>query len=304
MPGCIEKDCNRCPIYNYITEKKGLYCIDHKLDNMKNIVNKKCLEENCNRSPGFNLPNEKNKLYCAEHKKIGMVDKKHPKCIFENCKEYAGFNYKNEKTPKYCSKHRLLDMISAKHKCCEFGDCIKRASFNYSKIKTPKFCGDHKENNMSDVRHKKCTSCNLFRVVKINNYLCAYCNPIKSNRFRTKENEIKKLLENNNINFINNKSFNNECCLKYRPDFLIELPRFFLIVEVDEFAHKQYEQECEIIRMNNIASGLGLPVKFVRYNPDNKEISKKVREEVLIKTVKEIMNNEFYEDFDVKYLFY
>jgi len=56
--------------------------------------------------------------------------------------------------------------------------------------------------------------------------------------------------------------------------------------------------------MNNIASGLGLPVKFVRYNPDNKKISKKIREETLIKTVKEIMNNEFYEDFDVKYLFY
>lgn len=259
-----------------------------------------CLE--CYRSASFNLENNPPR-FCKTHKSDLMVDTKHKKCLDKNCIKNAGFNYKDEKTLLYCGKHKKSGMLDKKHKYCEYNECIKRASFNFAKM-SPKFCGDHKAEKMQDVRHQKCISCGLFRAEKRSKYLCSYCNTEKSHKFRTKENEIKELLEKNNIKFINNKSYINDCCLKYRPDFLIELPRYFLILEVDEFAHKHYEKECELIRMNNIASTLGLPVKFIRYNPDNKIFKKEIMHKTLIETINEVINNEFYEDFSVTYLYY
>jgi hypothetical protein len=141
-------------------------------------------------------------------------------------------------------------------------------------------------------------------VRKDNNYLCSYCNPNKTIKRRTKENNIRDLLLKNNINFIQNKSFTNDCCLKYRPDFLIDCGSYFLVVECDEDAHKQYDKDCEIIRMNNISIGLGLPVKWIRYNPDNKNYKKKYKEKILIETLQNLLNKEFINNMEVEYLFY
>ena len=58
-------------------------------------------------------------------------------------------------------------------------------------------------------------------------------------------------------------------CLKYRPDFFIETPKgHIIIVEVDEEHHKQYDINCEIVRMFNIQQAIMTPIVFVRYNPD------------------------------------
>ena len=93
-------------------------------------------------------------------------------------------------------------------------------------------------------------------------------------------------------------------CLKYRPDFLIDCNTYFLIIECDEFAHQQYDKECEITRMNNISMGLGLPVKWIRFNPDKDFISKNVKHKILIDTIKSYMNLDFLENLDIIYLFY
>jgi hypothetical protein len=47
--------------------------------------------------------------------------------------------------------------------------------------------------------------------------------------------------------------------------------------------------------MNNIASGLGLPTKFIRYNPDNKQFTKKHKEIVLVETIKNNIALDFME---------
>jgi hypothetical protein len=73
---------------------------------------------------------------------------------------------------------------------------------------------------------------------------------------------------------------------------------------VDENAHRSYDQECEIIRMNNISSAIGLPVKFVRYNPDNKNYTKKEKEKLLLETIKNNSKFEYIEDISPIYLFY
>jgi ATP-dependent Lon protease len=45
----------------------------------------KCIHENCVKIANYNLENEKKGLYCGEHKKENMIDVKSKKCLFEGC---------------------------------------------------------------------------------------------------------------------------------------------------------------------------------------------------------------------------
>lgn len=83
---------------------------------------------------------------------------------------------------------------------------------------------------------------------------------------------------------------------------MIECSSYYVILECDENGHKQYDPQCEIVRMNNISSALDLPVKYIRYNPDSKDLNKKEREARLIKTVQSNINKDFMENLDVIYI--
>jgi hypothetical protein len=96
----------------------------------------------------------------------------------------------------------------------------------------------------------------------------------------------------------------NDCCLKYRPDFQIDCGAYYIIIECDENAHSQYDSECETVRMNNITMGLGLPVKWIRYNPDKKGVKTKEKEQVLLQTLQKYYEKGFLPDMSVEYLFY
>ncbi len=302
---CLYNNCKTRPCFNYETEKKGLYCNLHKLDNMINVKDKKCLYEHCNKQPCFNYENKKVGLYCNLHKLNNMVNVKDKKCIYNNCQIRPTYNFSNEKQGIYCKKHSLKNMIDVISNRCFYDNCNTRPTFNYTIEKKALYCKVHIiDDKMTNIIDKKCTICSIFQVGKRNNYLCSYCNPTKSKRIKTKELSIKSLLETNNIKFIHDKQITNECCLKYRPDFLIDCNTYYIVLEVDEDAHCSYDKECEIIRMNNIITSIGLPAKFVRYNPDKKKISKKVKEETLIKTLKEEMDKELLEDISPIYLFY
>ncbi len=52
---------------------------------MINIAIKKCIYENCLKQPNYNFNTEKRAIYCAQHKTYGMVDLIHKKCNQEGC---------------------------------------------------------------------------------------------------------------------------------------------------------------------------------------------------------------------------
>ena len=57
-------------------------------------------------------------------------------------------------------------------------------------------------------------------------------------------------------------------CGRERPDRVFDLGDKIIILEVDERQHKAYE--CDKTRMFNIGQAFGgLPVYFIRWNPDN-----------------------------------
>jgi hypothetical protein len=143
--------------------------------------------------------------------------------------------------------------------------------------------------------------------------LCGYCNQDKPKKEKTKEKTLKKWIDENYTDFVYNKKVNmDSSCRTHFPDFLKDCRTFFLIVECDEFAHKNYEFSCERIRENNIVYALGLPCVFIRYNPDRIKINSnsedKQNEELsrlrILKSYIDYYLSKEYCDNEVVYLFY
>jgi hypothetical protein len=91
---CAKEGCIKRPRYNYWSEKKGLYCFEHKLDLMLDVLSKKCRYDQCCKRPTCNYSNEKNGVYCSTHKLEGMVDVLSKKCL--HCDKIPAYNIPNE----------------------------------------------------------------------------------------------------------------------------------------------------------------------------------------------------------------
>ena len=56
---CVEENCLKNPIFNFDSEIKGIYCGQHKKQNMVDVNHKRrCVEENCLKNPIFNFDSE------------------------------------------------------------------------------------------------------------------------------------------------------------------------------------------------------------------------------------------------------
>jgi uncharacterized protein YajQ (UPF0234 family) len=273
---CITCNIKR-PNFNYKNELKGLYCNDCKLPDMVDIINKKCIT--CNiKQPNFNYKNELKGLYCNDCKLPDMVDIISKKCITCNIKQ-PNFNYINELKALYCNNCKLPDMINIKDKKCITCN-IKIPTFNYKGELKALYCNNCKLMDMIDVRHTKCKLCNLIFSSKKYDYLCSSCyyytNPdsVLTRNHKTKENQIISDLnkEFNNI-IIQDKIILNGCS-KRRPDGLINLNDYNIIIEIDENQHSYYS--CENKRLMEIFKDLGnSPLTIIRFNPDGYKLDNK-----------------------------
>ena len=98
-------------------------------------------------------------------------------------------------------------------------------------------------------------------------------------------------------------------CNKYRPDFVMDCNTFFIIIELDEFSHKSYDEQCELTRMNIIIYSLGLSCVFLLINPD--KFSDKFHNKITVNQRYTILKSyiDYYadkklSDNTVEYLFY
>jgi EsV-1-7 cysteine-rich motif len=329
MTKCGFSGCNKGPSYGI---KKATHCLEHKSDEMYHLNSKKCEISGCNITAGFGILSatrcnkhkteemgrfiSKNKMcdepgcntfasygsekrtHCGQHKTEEMfyIDKSK---ICKMCNKFASYGI--EKV-FYCFDHKQENMIDLRHYRCTEVNCEINASFGYKEYK-PLKCVQHKKDDMLDV-HKRCSNCLNYRVNSKYKF-CNFCDPEKDIEIIRKEIVIKNLLNENNYKFTHNNQFPNDCKLKVRPDFLFQCSGYFLILEVDEFAHSSYEKHCEIKRMNDIILGLGLPTKFIRYNPDKVKINQQIKHDTLLKCLNEWLHRSL-DDFDIEtiYLFY
>lgn len=258
----------------------AVYCGEHKKDTMKNVTSKRCSFEGCKKvRPTYGILG-KSERYCDKHKKEGMVEvlKKiePPKCKAENCKATPLYNIKGEKA-KYCNQHRTKEMINVVSKRCLEENCNKFPSFDIEGG-YGKYCSLHKKEGMINVRRtinkkkedEQCIACNLLMKVNKAGY-CEYCNPQNARKFLVKQTALFEYLDARGLEgFQSDSIIENGKFGKERPDRIYKLEDKIIVLECDENQHKARMKECEETRMLNIGQCFnGLPVYFVRWNPDN-----------------------------------
>ena len=134
---CEFEDCKLRSNFNFSGEKYGIYCSDHKKENMIDVKSKKCIV--CNKKrPNFNFEEQKNPTHCKNCKLENMVDITHKKCIVCN-KKTPNFNFIEQKNPTHCTDCKLENMVDVINKKCIVCQ-IKEPSFNFEGEKKRTHC--------------------------------------------------------------------------------------------------------------------------------------------------------------------
>jgi hypothetical protein len=266
---------------------------------MIDIKHKRCIHDGCTTHPSYNLSTETKALYCKKHKKENMIDIKSKLCQYIKCKNDAIYGIKDKKS-QFCFEHKKENMINLYlDNKCNVDNCEKEHEIIIDNIK---FCLTHcPDNKIEIILKRKCKYCDIEEDSK---YVCNDCKKIQ----HKKEWSIIRILRKNidtKFEYDSNKMLNG--CSKKRPDVYFELNKHCVIVEIDEYQHKTYEDKCECARLNEIVNGIGgKSVIIIRFNPDkiknNKttiDIPQKDRIDLLIKIVKEELTKD-YENFVVK----
>lgn len=299
------KECDKCPSYGLPTDKTATYCQDHALEGMVNIKHKLC--DKCNKKIAtFNFSGQR-PLRCRADADIGMIDVTAIRC--DECTITAGFNYPGLQQIK-CSLHKKAGMIAEPRKKCN--SCKEPAIYGK---KVQIHCELHKEDGEYNLVEKKCSSCGLTTFVN-EKQLCGYCDPTMMKKHDTiKQNDIKLLLDTKKYKYSSYDRIIDANCGKERPDFLFDCNSYFVVLEIDEFAHRNQSKgnQCEITRMINVSQTLGTKTIFIRYNPDSfkvancrNEISNIKRYSQLCSCLDEMLNKKYeeLEFLSVVYLFY
>jgi hypothetical protein len=200
-------------------------------------------------------------------------------------------------------------MVDVKHYMCI--KCYDKKAIYTDEGKKPKYCNLCKENDMIDVYHIKCKgqkgNCTVQGNKKYDGY-CTFCfqhefpnDPrVKNINKKTKEIKVKTFLEEEYKDmFIHDKPLwtgNCDCSHRRRVDFRVLINETILAIEVDENMHRDYDEDDENIRYNDlymIHSGKWI---FIRFNPDKykneKGETKDPRLNTRLKRLKEEIDNQ------------
>ena len=204
-----------------------------------------------------------------------------------------------------CAIHRTEDMIKNPNKRCIIDDCKEIALYGET---FQIHCEEHMINGEFNFVENNCSNCGLLNVLN-NKNLCSPCGDFKFKRlYLVKQKEVKTFLDLNEMKYeLYDKAIDRNCGLE-RPDFLFDAVTHKVILEVDENQHSNYD--CERVRMINISQTLGMPVIFLRYNPDKFkgiEISNHTRQAKLLEwinycfTLRPSNENEFLREIKLFY---
>lgn len=260
---CEYPDCDIHPAYN-VPGQRSRFCQKHAEPGMELVVGKGCQHPGCKcRSHHFDNPGGKGR-FCTKHKDPGMVDVLNPIC--EECDTLASYGIPGGKKTR-CSKHRTPGMITRPRAKCVV--CRKPALYGQNFI--PIHCEAHKEDEDDNLVERKCVSCHLVMVLDRNDK-CEYCDPVRFQTARlAKQNALmeyldRKGLKGNSTDIVIDRG----TCGLERPDRVFDFEDKIVILECDEHQHKDRQCLCEQARMVNISQSYGgMPVYFIRWNPDN-----------------------------------
>jgi hypothetical protein len=299
---CEYAECNICPSYG-IDGGRAQYCKGHKTEEMVDVVSARCVHDGCVKQPAYDYPGSKGRgRYCAEHRKEFMIDMINACCKYQTCDSLATFGMLGDKA-QYCGIHKLAEMVDLKHNICDNVGCITRAYYGkpgsypskcwkhklpgmiirsnssclfcsepaiYGSSNKAKHCEKHKEKDEQNYCEFPCVSCGLLMILNIDKK-CEYCAPgITERKLLRKQTDLMNYLDEHGLPGLQTDVvIDGGICGRERPDRIYEADDFIIIVECDEDQHKGRNCECEQTRMVNIGQSFGgIPVYFIRFNPD------------------------------------
>jgi hypothetical protein len=270
-----------CVVYKQICEYEGCYlhssfgplggkithCKLHKLPEEISLCKKykKCEVEGCNMTKRYGFKDGKAKV-CRNHADEDMIDLYSKHCDNPGCLITPYYGFPSQKVTK-CAKHRLPGMIKRPN-----GRCKHCSAFAvYGDYLVALRCEDHKLPDDRNLVERPCISCGLPYILKSESK-CENCNPETFKRVRlAKQNDLMNYLDYKGLmGTSTDKMINRGECGRERPDRTFEMSAFTLILECDENQHNDRNCLCEQTRMINITQSYGgLPVYFIRWNPDD-----------------------------------
>ena len=303
---CNYSGCPTQPTYGIQGSNDAQYCAKHALDGMVDIKNKHCEYDGCPKQPTFGIQGSKTAQYCAEHALDGMVDIKNKHCEYDGCPIQPTYGIQGSKVRQYCAKHALDGMVNVVDKRCEHPECQTstyygipghqpthcakhrkpgmirhpNARCKYSKCKslaiygtnwTPTHCEEHKTDDDLNLVERPCVSCGLAYILDKTNK-CENCNPEAFATARlAKQNALMNYLDLRGLTGDTTDSvIDGGVCGKERPDRVYDFGNRIVILECDEHQHRDRPCLCEQTRMVNIGQSFGgIPVYFIRWNPDD-----------------------------------
>jgi len=325
---CDDLNCDKQARYNYKGIKRSLFCLTHAKDGMINIKEPRCTSKNtngdtCDEIAYYNYIGEKNPIFCGIHMLLNMINVRgnYKLCVHPDCQKIANRSVAefgllfHDKT--HCVIHKQPNEFRNNNPRCEGDDsniyCQERPFYCHKYSDFPIRCEYHKLIDDINMIENPCQNCKLPYLLNSLNNLCTNCDAYQNKRIiKSKEFAVQQLLYDNNIKYIIHDKRLQRGCSAYRPDFVIDINYALLIIEVDENQHKSYPRHCEVTRMIQIHQDAGMPVIFIRYNPDNYRDPEnklirhcKGRQKLLLDLIQGIRNRqEIKESLSVFYLFY
>lgn len=232
----------------------------------------------CRTRPYYNNKGETKVIYCLQHKTEQMINVVNPHCIFQYCTTQAIYNNIGETTPLYCFNHKEIQMTNIKIKRCSHINCQTRPMYNYEGNTTPIFCNKHKMSDMINVVSRTCQN-DWCKIIVLTNKYDGYClncfihthpeKPVVRN-YKTKERCVVEYvtLHFPDFSWVADKIITDGCSRR-RPDLILDLGYQIIIVEVDENQHIHYDCSCENKRVMQLSQDVNhRPLIMIRFNPD------------------------------------
>jgi hypothetical protein len=321
-PGCKTRPCFANP-----GSKNAAFCVRCKKDGMVDVVNKRCQKPGCNKRPTYAKLGDP-AVYCVRCKKDGMVNVIDKRCETPGCLTMALYGYLTFPAAR-CAQHQdpQNKMVFRPTARCIIKNCREFATSG--KASKRQHCSDHAQPGEISFAKQLCigpykTGCYEMAILSPKSQLCVGCDPDYSmvKRVKMEENAVRSLLVHNGYkHFVYDRALPDNCGMTYRPDFLFEKPGFFVILEVDEHQHKNYQCvgqcicdvkplcECEYKRMREITFINTIPTLFLRFNPHKYKTkgsmkSIAARHDELLRVLKQSLIDGPKARCEVKYLFY
>ena len=262
----FQEGCQKIPSFGN-PGQKARFCAGHKEADMVNVNSQTCHVVGCGKQPNFGNPGGLPQ-FCSNHKEFDMVNVVTKTCDVNGCGKQPSYGIPGNK-PTHCAQHRLSGMI--KNPTARCISCKKKTLAIWGVNRVPRHCEAHRQSDDENLVERECVNCNLIGVLDANDK-CETCNPDVIKRARLqKQNALMAYLDQRGLPGVSTDIIVDKgVCGLERPDRIYDFGDKIVILECDEHQHRHINPECERTRMYNIGQSFGgMPVYFLRWNPDN-----------------------------------